>query len=97
MAEAVLTERKCGNCKHYQGLKCELKPNLIVLSPVHPACENFEPKGEDEPAAPQQAGEPQPRTLPEEKPAAEEEQAIAEAEEERPILPSRPLKEWRVG
>ena len=100
MVEAVLAKRKCEDCRHYQGLKCELKPDLIVLSPVHPACENFEPRNEDKPveAAPQQAGEPQPETLLEQTPAAQEEQAAAEAEKEKqPILPSRPLKEWRVG
>jgi hypothetical protein len=72
-------------------LKCELKPNLIVLSPIHPACEKFEPKGEDKPveAAPQSASEPQPETLLEQTPVAEE--------EKQPILPSKPLKEWRVG
>jgi hypothetical protein len=99
MAEAVLTERKCGNCKHYGGFDCKLKPVKTVLSPEHPACERFEPRNEDKPveAAPQQAGEPQPETLLEQTPAAQEEGQPAAEEEKQPILPSRPLKEWRVG
>ena len=38
--------RTCGECKHHLGTRCELRPELVVVSPLKPACELFEPKGE---------------------------------------------------
>jgi hypothetical protein len=37
-------QHKCGECRWFKALKCERRPELVVVSPERPACELFEVK-----------------------------------------------------
>ena len=38
--------KTCGDCACHQKMSCLLHPEWTVLTPAHPACEKFKPKGE---------------------------------------------------
>jgi hypothetical protein len=37
-------QHKCGECRWFKALKCERRPELVVVSPERPSCELFEVK-----------------------------------------------------
>lgn len=77
----------CRACKHHAGLKCELHPDWIVVSPERTACECFEPKEEAVAGETVESREAGGETLP----------STVKEEWAEPILPSKPLRYWQVG
>jgi len=99
---ARVADKVCQDCKYYEAYNCSLQPGkFVVLSPIHPACEKFEPKPLEEKRVEEglaeeggKGVEPQPVA---EQPVTLLEQAPLVVQEKRPILPAKPLKHWQVG